>query len=559
MGWDTFLNIVDIGIDLAQYGKLKQATRQLGHLEQLGQEAALSQEQLLNLRDIIFKYKQVASEIIKSENSDKILATYHMLSLKNKLSDSGIKPELFPEFVDKEYVSAIINGINDNYNRMWSLISSAEQRAISDYRNAMDDIKLEGRHYINKDKLMTISLLYKDTISMFLSLCKTESYINEIRELTCMDVNNAKRQPEIENKCVDGDKASEDLKFAARVEDQVGKGGDVNTRNKEGDTPLSTAICSGELDFVKYLVGKGADVNAKDKDGGTLLHTAMGMVGLFDDSMNVFKFLVGNGADVNAKDKEGETQLMWAAYEGKLDVVKVLVDNGADVNAKNKAGWTPLMMAASQGNLDVIEFLVDNNADVKAKDSWINGSTALDLALMQGHQDVVEFLEDCLLNRDEIIPLPNAITTNDHKLMRPGVIVISIIIIFGVLLLVLYNLGQESDEIIPIQAVTPQPLSTDSQEKPSAEPALEAAAVMPVQAVASQPIATNNEEQVARSMIRVEKIMKTGDKLQAMINHKIVNVGDKVFVEVNGRKHYFKVNSIDIQKQSVQIVPIQPE
>ena len=73
-----------------------------------------------------------------------------------------------------------------------------------------------------------------------------------------------------------------------------------------------------------------------------------------------------------------------------------------------------------------------------------------------------------------------------------------------------------------------------------------------IQSVASQAIDTNNFEQVVRTMLRVDKIMKTGEKIQAMVNQKIVNVGDVISVQTNGCMHYFKVRNIDIQKQSVQ-------
>lgn len=56
-------------------------------------------------------------------------------------------------------------------------------------------------------------------------------------------------------------------------------------------------------------------------------------------------------------------------------------------------------------------------------------------------------------------------------------------------------------------------------------------------------------------MLRVEKIMQTGDKLQAMINNKVVNVGDQISLQVDGRKYRFKIRSID--KQSVKIDSIQ--
>jgi ankyrin repeat protein len=54
----------------------------------------------------------------------------------------------------------------------------------------------------------------------------------------------------------------------------IDAGADVNTRGKNGNTPLHDAVSFGNLDMVKYLVSRGADVNAKNDLGLTPLMQA---------------------------------------------------------------------------------------------------------------------------------------------------------------------------------------------------------------------------------------------------------------------------------------------
>ncbi|MDR1923934.1 MAG: ankyrin repeat domain-containing protein [Planctomycetaceae bacterium] len=165
------------------------------------------------------------------------------------------------------------------------------------------------------------------------------------------------------------------------------KGISVNTKFRDGSTPLIHAAKSREPDIVKYLIGKGAGVNTKNEAGITPLMQAAN-----NHSIKTVKYLIEKGADVDAKNKDGLTPLIQALKypnleTANLETIKYLVEKGADVNAKNKDGLTPLFYA--RGELAILKYLVEKGADVNVKDK--NGLTLLDSPLNAATQ---KFLRD---------------------------------------------------------------------------------------------------------------------------------------------------------------------
>jgi len=70
---------------------------------------------------------------------------------------------------------------------------------------------------------------------------------------------------------------------------------------------LCRAAGEGDLDEVLKSIEKGAIINSKDRDGFTPLHNAAKK-----GHRDITKLLISKGADVNAKDKSGSTPLILA-------------------------------------------------------------------------------------------------------------------------------------------------------------------------------------------------------------------------------------------------------
>ena len=143
----------------------------------------------------------------------------------------------------------------------------------------------------------------------------------------------------------------------------------LDTRGKNGHTPLTEAISGDHTAIALYLIKHGADPNATDKDKCPPLRWAAIRSGwvMRHQNVKVAEALLDRGAAVDERDRDGFTPLIWAANRGAARLVKLLLDRGADVNAKttqkHNSGRTALMFA--QG-LAMVWTLLEAGADPKA-------------------------------------------------------------------------------------------------------------------------------------------------------------------------------------------------
>lgn len=160
----------------------------------------------------------------------------------------------------------------------------------------------------------------------------------------------------------------------------------LNSRDKNGITPLISTVLYGRLGIMKYLLSqKGISVDAKGPRHRTALHCAAFFgYGVLVDS------LLKAGAKVEVADDDGVTPLQEASWGGSVSSVRLLLAAGADPNSRDVEGNTCLHKAAFVGNYDAILRLVEAKAEIDATDA--EGGTPLHNAIYNGHYDCV-----CLL------------------------------------------------------------------------------------------------------------------------------------------------------------------
>ena len=180
---------------------------------------------------------------------------------------------------------------------------------------------------------------------------------------------------------------------------------DLNTKDKDENTPLLLCVKRGDIASAKLLIENGGDVDARNKDGLAALYYARkgkqkeleGVLirggakehsaWIFVDGRTIFE------ATRDPKTTPGQLSLLIAAIRKA----------GADVNAKGKGGNTPLHRAADKNeNPEVLTVLIKAGADVKA--NVRDGGTPLHLAKYYDKPKNIEVLRAAGGKRGKDLP-----------------------------------------------------------------------------------------------------------------------------------------------------------
>lgn len=155
-----------------------------------------------------------------------------------------------------------------------------------------------------------------------------------------------------------------------------------NTVDKNGNTPLHTAVISKQYNLAFLLLKRGADVNYKNKYGKTPLHFAV-ILGELELTMLLLDF----AADIEAEDNIRQKPLHYAAKLNRDDIAKLLLSKGAFKNPIDKKGNTPLHLASREKNTALVLTLIATGADCLIKNKC--GKTAFDLSINFGINNIL--------------------------------------------------------------------------------------------------------------------------------------------------------------------------
>ncbi len=187
----------------------------------------------------------------------------------------------------------------------------------------------------------------------------------------------------------------------------------INAPTKSGETPLISAITTGDVELVQLMLQRGANVEARCVDQITpLMHAVK------HGYLSILELLLNKGAQADTT-TAGWTALHRAADMVKVPMVKLLLAKGADIEARSPKvfspikhplarlgsdlddydevdssdadpGWTALLRAATNGQETMVRLLVENGADIEARSP--NNGTPLTCAAEGNYEAVVEFL-----------------------------------------------------------------------------------------------------------------------------------------------------------------------
>ncbi|XP_070207420.1 E3 ubiquitin-protein ligase MIB2-like isoform X2 [Littorina saxatilis] len=167
----------------------------------------------------------------------------------------------------------------------------------------------------------------------------------------------------------------------------VAGGADLNSKDKDGDTPLMSALAGGQAEVAELLIQKGCQVDAKNNDGQTAGHKAA-LAGLD----KIMQALVARGADLNAQDNSGDTPLHDAVSQSKVSVAEVILSwPGIDVHSKNKRGHPPLHYACMRDEPEIVDRIIRRDRST-ANEKKGDGFTPLHVCACNDHDSCMRIL-----------------------------------------------------------------------------------------------------------------------------------------------------------------------
>ncbi len=160
---------------------------------------------------------------------------------------------------------------------------------------------------------------------------------------------------------------------------------DVDTPDRQGETPLTTAVLRESDGGVRVLLSHHADPNHVDQTGKAPLHHAAAL-----GRTEIVRALLAAGARVDEPARKyAATPLCIAAGAGEDEVVRALLRAGA--SPSGLPDGRPLVDAAAHGHDEVVLTLVAAGADPNVR-RGLSGTTPLHAAAQRGHVQTVQAL-----------------------------------------------------------------------------------------------------------------------------------------------------------------------
>jgi uncharacterized protein len=178
----------------------------------------------------------------------------------------------------------------------------------------------------------------------------------------------------------------------ATIERLAASGTAIDSRDRNGRTPLHVAAFMSQQDAARTLMRLGADPNGLEAQKYDIVTIAS----VADDVPMLEVALAGGGSAANITSPYEGTALIAAAHLGHDEIVRTLIAAKAPLDHVNNLGWTAVIESIVLGNggkrhIATLEALVKAGANVNLADR--GGKTPLSLARGRGYAEMAMILE----------------------------------------------------------------------------------------------------------------------------------------------------------------------
>lgn len=170
-----------------------------------------------------------------------------------------------------------------------------------------------------------------------------------------------------------------------RVIALLADGAQINSRDRNGDSPLNMAAARGNVELVDVLLRASADVQLANIAGVTPL-----MAAAYACQPEIVHRLLAAGARTDPVDRVKKNAAVYAAGQGCNACLEALLRTGTPVNGRLDHQLTLLMWSAGYGHEATARLLLEHGADRSLRDD--RGKTAADIARELNYVELARLL-----------------------------------------------------------------------------------------------------------------------------------------------------------------------
>ncbi|KAJ2078013.1 hypothetical protein H4R24_004769 [Coemansia sp. RSA 988] len=161
--------------------------------------------------------------------------------------------------------------------------------------------------------------------------------------------------------------ATGDLQGMYLLEEALNKALEVTCYDYTGQTPLHSAVRSGQLPCARFLLKRGASVHVLSRQGHTPLFAAINS--RRPEMVSLLRQAGAHFSDAEIRDLM--LNLQNAVSRGDIELVKLVVRAGFDVNTSDHEGRTILFFAVISSQVEIVEYLISlPGVSIEHWDHW---------------------------------------------------------------------------------------------------------------------------------------------------------------------------------------------